>query len=65
VVVHPPSSGECRVEIRGHALRNAREGDKLSERVRCWFRIHTRPGRAVFAVTWCGFAMWFLVHILG
>ncbi|MCZ7415122.1 MULTISPECIES: hypothetical protein [unclassified Streptomyces] len=46
------------------ALRSTRRGDTLSERVRAWFRVHTRPGRALFAVAWTGFAAWFLVHIL-
>ncbi|MCT9090577.1 hypothetical protein N4G70_17190 [Streptomyces sp. ASQP_92] len=46
------------------ALRNAQPGDTLSERVRVWFRTHTRPGRAAFAVAWLGFSAWFLVHIL-
>lgn len=46
------------------ALRNTQPGDTLSERVRAWFRTHTRPGRAVFAVAWTGFAVWFLAHIL-
>lgn len=46
------------------ALRNGTSGDTLSERTRSWFRTHTRPGRALFAVAWCGFAAWFLVHIL-
>ena len=40
------------------------DGDTLSERVRAWFRVHTRPGRAIFALAWTGFATWFLVHIL-
>ncbi|MFD1657012.1 hypothetical protein ACFSL4_01860 [Streptomyces caeni] len=47
------------------ALRNSRPGDTLSERVRAWFRVRTRPGAAVFAVAWTAFAAWFLVHILG
>lgn len=46
------------------ALRNATAGDTLSERVRAWFRTHTRPGRAVFAAGWVTFATWFLFHIL-
>lgn len=46
------------------ALRNGRAGDTLSERTRAWFRVRTRPGAAVFAVAWVGFAGWFLVHIL-
>ncbi|WP_316749257.1 hypothetical protein [Streptomyces herbicida] len=41
------------------------DGNTLSERVRAWFRVRTRSGRAVFALIWTGFAAWFLVHILG
>lgn len=47
------------------ALRSGRQGDTLSERTRAWFRVHTPTGRAVFAVAWVGFAVWYLVHILG
>ncbi|MGW0736959.1 hypothetical protein [Streptomyces sp. NPDC002851] len=47
-----------------YALWNKTPGDTLSERVRAWFRVHTRPGRALFALAWVGFATWFLVHIL-
>ncbi|AWK09605.1 hypothetical protein DDQ41_12495 [Streptomyces spongiicola] len=47
------------------ALADAEDGNTLSERVRAWFRVHTRPGRAIFAAAWTGFAVWFLVHILG
>lgn len=47
------------------ALVNRTDGDTLSERTRAWFRVHTRSGRAVFAVAWVAFAGWFLVHILG
>ncbi|MEU5093712.1 hypothetical protein [Streptomyces sp. NPDC020996] len=39
-------------------------GNTVSERVRARFRVHTRPGRAAFAMAWTGFAVWFLVHIL-
>ncbi|WKX70020.1 hypothetical protein [Streptomyces sp. XD-27] len=46
------------------ALNNGTSGDTLSERVRAWLRTHTRPGRALFAVAWTGFAVWFLLHIL-
>jgi hypothetical protein len=46
------------------ALRNGRPGDTLSERTRSWFRVRTRAGALVFAVAWCAFAAWFLVHIL-
>lgn len=48
-----------------YALVNERAGDTLSERVRAWFAVHTRPGRAAFALAWVGFAGWFLWHILG
>lgn len=47
-----------------HTLRNTRPGDTLSERVRSWFATHTRPGRALFALSWTAFAVWFLIHIL-
>jgi hypothetical protein len=46
------------------AIRNTQAGDTLSERVREWFSVHTHPGRAIFAVAWTGFAVWFLAHIL-
>lgn len=45
-------------------LVDIEDGNTLSERVRAWFRIHTRPGRAIFSVGWTVFAIWFLVHIL-
>lgn len=48
-----------------YTLGNVQSGDALSERVRAWFHVHTRPGRALFALTWTGFAAWFLVHIIG
>ncbi|MFI5688619.1 hypothetical protein [Streptomyces sp. NPDC051636] len=31
-------------------LVDGEDGNTLSERVRAWFRVHTRPGRAVFAL---------------
>jgi len=40
-----------------YTLRNKADGDTLSERTRSWFRVHTKPGRAVFTV-------WYLLHIL-
>lgn len=46
------------------ALLNKRQGDTLSERTRAWLRVYTRPGRALFAVGWVGFAVWFFFHIL-
>lgn len=50
------------VEVYG--LFNQKPGDTLSERTRAWFRVHTKPGRAVFAVGWVLFSAWFLFHIL-
>jgi hypothetical protein len=47
-----------------YALRNAREGDTLSESTRRWFRVHTRAGALVFAAGWVGFSVWYLDHIL-
>lgn len=47
-----------------YALRNAREGDTLSESVRRWFMVHTKAGALVFAVAWLAFSAWFLKHIL-
>jgi hypothetical protein len=48
-----------------YALRNARQGDTLSESTRRWFRVHTKAGAIVFAVAWTGFGVWYLAHILG
>lgn len=45
-------------------LRNDVEGDTLSETTRFIFRVHTRPGRAAFALSWVWFGCWFLDHIL-
>lgn len=45
-------------------LVDGEDGNTLSERVRAWFRVHTRPGRAAFVIAWTGFATWFLIHIL-
>jgi hypothetical protein len=47
-----------------YALRNAREGDTLSESVRRWFYVHTKAGALVFTAAWIGFSVWFLDHIL-
>lgn len=46
------------------ALHTARSGDTLSESTRRLFRVNTRTGRWVFAAAWCGFATWFLLHVL-
>lgn len=47
------------------ALVNRREGDTLSETVRALFHTRTsKAGRAVFAVGWAGFSVWFAIHIL-
>lgn len=48
----------------GYALASKAEGDTLSERTRAFFRVHTKPGRAIFLVGWSAFAVWFGVHIL-
>ncbi|MFJ3793451.1 hypothetical protein [Kitasatospora sp. NPDC090091] len=50
--------------VEAYALCNRKLGDTLSERTRAWFRVRTKPGRAVFTVAWCGFSAWFLFHIL-
>lgn len=46
-----------------YTLVNGAPGDTLSEHLRSWFHVHTRPGRAVFLVLWLSFAAWFAVHI--
>lgn len=46
------------------ALRAGRSDATLSASTRRWFRVATPAGRAVFAGAWCGFAVWFLVHIV-
>lgn len=51
--------------FEAYALRNGRDGDTLSETTRRLFRVHTRPGKVVFAAAWLGFAAWYLLHILG
>jgi hypothetical protein len=50
--------------LEAYTLFNQTEGDTLSERFRAWFHTHTKLGRAIFTVTWSGFATWFLLHIL-
>ncbi|MER5223838.1 hypothetical protein [Streptomyces flaveus] len=45
-------------------LPDTEEGNTVSERVRAWFRIHTRPSRAIFAIGWTGFTVWFLMHVI-
>lgn len=47
-----------------YALRTARQGDTLSESTRRWFRVHTKAGAVAFAVSWVGFGVWYLDHIL-
>lgn len=47
-----------------YAIHDEAEGDTLSEITRAVFRVHTRPGRAVFGAVWAGFAGWFFLHIL-
>lgn len=46
------------------ALRSKREGDTLSEATRRLFRVRTRAGKIVFAITWIAFATWYLIHII-
>ncbi len=47
------------------ALANRRENDTLSETTRRLFRTRTsKVGRAVFAIGWSGFSVWYLLHIL-
>lgn len=49
--------------VEGVALAKGSDGT-LSDHTRTWFRTGTKTGRIVFAVSWIGFAAWFLVHIL-
>lgn len=49
--------------VEGFALKNDMPGDTLSEHLRKWFRVDTRPGRTAWLVTFGGFAAWFFVHI--
>lgn len=46
------------------ALRNARQGDTLSESTRRWFRVHTKAGAAVFVVGWVAFSVWWIDHVI-
>lgn len=43
---------------------NRQLGDTLSERLRVWFRTHTKPGKAAFTIAWLGFSAWFIPHII-
>jgi hypothetical protein len=45
------------------AIRTEADGDTLSEITRAAFKVHTKPGRVIFTVTWLGFSAWFLEHI--
>lgn len=51
--------------VEAWALYTLRSGDTLSETTRRLFRVNTRTGRWVFGVAWCGFATWFLFHVIG
>lgn len=56
--------------LEGIALGNRADGDTLSENTRRWIGMFagTRKraaGAAAFAGTVLGFAVWFVVHILG
>jgi hypothetical protein len=50
--------------IEGRALANKTPGDTFSEHTRRWFATHTKGGRLAFAIVWCTFGVWYLVHIL-
>ncbi|MFE2723915.1 hypothetical protein [Kitasatospora sp. NPDC059327] len=50
--------------VEAYALCSRKLGDTLSERTRAWLHVRTKPGRALFTVGWCGFSVWFLLHIL-
>lgn len=53
------------VAFEAHALRNARDGDTLSELTRSVFRTRaSRVGRYAFLGVWLGFAAWFTGHIM-
>ena len=50
--------------VETYALRTARQEATLSASTRRWFRVHTKAGAVVFAVSWVGFGAWFLDHVL-
>ena len=53
--------------VEGVALRNDMPGDTLSEHIRKWLSVKTRPGRTAFLIVWLiglGVWLWFVVHIL-
>ncbi|MER5482528.1 hypothetical protein ABT024_04835 [Streptomyces sp. NPDC002812] len=51
--------------FEGWALLTRRYDDTLTNNTRRLFRTRTsKTGRVVFTVSWCGFALWFLLHIL-
>lgn len=52
------------VVVEAVAVRNDVRDDTLSEHLRQWFSVHTKPGRTAFLVVFAGFAAWFAVHIL-
>ncbi|WP_128375146.1 hypothetical protein [Streptomyces cavernae] len=45
-------------------LVDSEDGNTRSERFRAWLRLHSRPGRALFAVAWTSLAVCFLLRIL-
>lgn len=47
-----------------YALRTARQEHTFSASTRRWFRVHTKAGAVAFAVSWVGFGVWYLDHIL-
>lgn len=50
--------------IEAVAVKNDTPNDTLSEHLRKWFRVDTRPGRTAFLVAFGGFVVWFGVHIV-
>lgn len=47
-----------------YTISTKRRGDTLTETTRTFFRVHKKLGRAIFAVAWLGFSVWFFGHIL-
>lgn len=52
------------VVIEAAAVFNDKKEDTLSEHLRRWFSVNTRPGRTVFLIMFGAFVAWFGLHIL-
>jgi hypothetical protein len=50
--------------FEAYALTAGRQRDTLSETTRRLFKVRTPLGRAAFALSWAGFAIWYLLHVL-